>query len=673
MKKENYQDKRQAKGKKKGTLKEKYAYRDEQRKILFYCLRYEEPKGFSQGYYKDNKWIPNLKGIRRILYRLPELIKGKDPVFLVEGERDTDNLREKFNLTATCNSMGAGKWKVQEKEYNRFLKDRELFIVPDNDLLDIEKNKIEAKHLVGEKHLIQVARSLENIVKSFKVFRLPGANDFSDWLEIKGNTEEKFLMLMSEAQEWKDIRKETISNIKKLEKEIKERKDKEQSTRANTNLKSQEPELEAVDQKKIKHDQWTLIPGLIHLVQDGNRIKYLLKNKGGYLYIKKRLIEDHYSDKGEITERIIYTPDQTLPIGFSTSEVLNLQGKVDFADLLAEVMDYIEQRLEMPDESGYLILALWIFHTYLIEQFKTTPIVYVTGVKETGKGRLGEILAELCFRGQVLTTPTEASIFREAHYFKPALIVDEVKLWGFGANEPVASLVNNRYKRGVYVTRIAMDKKGEKQVEHYDVFGATAITTKESIEPSLKSRCIVFTMQRNLKPEVERPLDYEKAQILRNKLTIFRAKFIGKELPAYEQIARGRLNEILLPLYQILISVKPAWKPEFKEIIKSLRGQKKVEESLTLEYDILQVIIDRLGGQIMDLCILTQKIAEAINKDIGEKAKPISDRAIAFRCNRLGFEIWRGAAGKRGFRIKRELLKSLTDQYEIEYQEKPVK
>lgn len=223
MKKEEYQNK-QVPPNKKGTLEEKYAYRDEEGKILFYCLRYANPKGFSQGYYKKGKWISNLKGIRRVLYRLPELIKGKDPVILAEGEKDTDAIG-KYDLTATCSPMGAGKWKIQEKEYNPFLKDREVVIIPDNDLLGIEKDKIEPKHLEGEKHLIQVATSLKGIAKKTKVLRLPEAKDFSDWIEIQGNTEEKFLMLMSEAQEWEHIREWTIKDVEHLEFDIRKRKE----------------------------------------------------------------------------------------------------------------------------------------------------------------------------------------------------------------------------------------------------------------------------------------------------------------------------------------------------------------------------------------------------------------------------------------------------------------
>ncbi len=222
----DYQEKRKEKNPLKRKISNIYDYRDEKGKLLFQCVRFD-PKGFSQRR-PDGKggYIWNLKGIRRILYRLPKLKSGKDPIFISEGEKDVDNLRE-WNLTATCNPMGALKWKIHEKEYNPFLKDREIIIIPDNDLLNVQADLITEKHLVGEKHLIQVATSLVGIPKSIRILRLPDAKDFSDWKEKdKNNTEEKFLMLVAEAPDWKEIEEETVENINKLEEELRRREKK---------------------------------------------------------------------------------------------------------------------------------------------------------------------------------------------------------------------------------------------------------------------------------------------------------------------------------------------------------------------------------------------------------------------------------------------------------------
>ncbi len=658
MKKGSYQKSKS----KYGKIVKIYDYKGIDGKLEYQAVRLE-PKGFYQRrpynkklddklgntiknkiiYNKKGKrigklpWVNSLIGIKPILYKLPELLADtKKPILICEGEKDCDNL-SKLGYISTTNPMGCLKWRAS---YNQYLAGRDIILIPDYD---------PEEKLIGDEHMQRIGNSLIGIAKSIKLLKPKDSkgkrvSDISVYLASNPDPKE-LNQLIQKASDFEPTKLPYIPESKGKK----------------------------IDQEKIKHKHKTLIDGLIHLTADGEIIKYLLKDEKGKLYTKKEIIQDFYFEDGSLDKRIIYTPKQNLPIGFTTPKVLDLQGKVDFGKLLEEVIDYIRQRLELPEIPLYLVLALWTFHTYLIDKFNTTPILYVTGVKETGKGRLGEILRELAFRGQVLTTPTEASIFREAHYFRPALIVDEVKLWGFEANEPVASLVNNRYKRGISVTRIAMDKQGEDQVEHYDVFGPTVITTIESIKPALRSRCIEFIMQKNQNPDVERPLDYEKAQELRNKLTYFRAKFIDKDLPPYEQIARGRLNEILLPLYQVLMLIKPDWQKGFKGIVKTLKTKKQTEEALSLEADIVQVIIDELEGRIGDLCILTKKIAELINKDIGEKEKGISDRAIAFRCKRLGFERWQeSGTRKRGFKIKRALIKNLADKYEIDYLEKPI-
>src|SRR4030095_16983762 len=68
-----------------------YDYTDEAGKLLFQCVRYQ-PKDFRQRQ-PDGKggWIWNLEGVRRVLYRLPEVLKSKT-VCVAEGEKDCDNL-----------------------------------------------------------------------------------------------------------------------------------------------------------------------------------------------------------------------------------------------------------------------------------------------------------------------------------------------------------------------------------------------------------------------------------------------------------------------------------------------------------------------------------------------------------------------------------------------------
>jgi predicted P-loop ATPase len=150
-----------------------YPYHDESGTHLFDVVRFD-PKGFAQRH-ADGKW--SMDGVRRVLYRLPEVLKATD-VLVVEGEKDVDNLRE-IGLTATCNPGGAGKWR---DEYSAFLSGRNVTIIPDNDD-------------VGRKHAESVAASLHGRAATVRVLRLDQGKDVSDWLAAGGNVEQLRAMI----------------------------------------------------------------------------------------------------------------------------------------------------------------------------------------------------------------------------------------------------------------------------------------------------------------------------------------------------------------------------------------------------------------------------------------------------------------------------------------------
>jgi len=166
-----------------------YDYRDEDGKLLFQAIRYT-PKGFSQRRPDGaGGWIYNLKDVRRVLYRLRELLAAdlSALVFLVEGEKDVDRLRA-GGLVATCSPMGAGKWR---DEYAKSLAGRKVVIIPDNDQAGRDHAQAEAKSLSG------VAES----VKMLMLSGLPEKGDVSDWLRM-GGTIETLRAMAEAAPEW---------------------------------------------------------------------------------------------------------------------------------------------------------------------------------------------------------------------------------------------------------------------------------------------------------------------------------------------------------------------------------------------------------------------------------------------------------------------------------------
>jgi putative DNA primase/helicase len=161
-----------------------YDYVDERGNVLHQTVRYE-PKNFKQRRPdpdRHGEWIWNLQGVRRVLYRLPEVLAAPI-VLIVEGEKDADAAAG-MGFAATCNPMGAGKWR---DEYSETLRDKTVIIIPDND---------EA----GREHAGKVTRSLQGVALSVKILTLPVGKDLYDWIS-KGGTQEELTALIEAASE----------------------------------------------------------------------------------------------------------------------------------------------------------------------------------------------------------------------------------------------------------------------------------------------------------------------------------------------------------------------------------------------------------------------------------------------------------------------------------------
>jgi len=109
-------------------------------------------------------WTWGLGGVRRVPYRLPEIISARF-VLIVEGEKDADTARG-LGIVATSSKH----WRP---EFAEFLRGKEVAIIADADP-------------PGRKTADEVAGSLVGKVSSLRCFELPGAKDLSDWTEAGG-------------------------------------------------------------------------------------------------------------------------------------------------------------------------------------------------------------------------------------------------------------------------------------------------------------------------------------------------------------------------------------------------------------------------------------------------------------------------------------------------------
>ncbi len=199
-----------------------YKYKDESGKVLFEKVRFKG-KNFSQRrivngatvwglekgvYYETfpgsnsysmkerNTNKKRFESVEPVLYNLPGIIeatKNGQLIFVVEGEKDADNLI-KIGLTATTNFDGASKSAQRQKwldNYTKYFKDAGVILLPDND------NS-------GKLHMKFIAQNLSSITDDIKIINLLGLEikeDVSDWLSYGGN-KEKLLDLVESAEKY---------------------------------------------------------------------------------------------------------------------------------------------------------------------------------------------------------------------------------------------------------------------------------------------------------------------------------------------------------------------------------------------------------------------------------------------------------------------------------------
>jgi hypothetical protein len=148
-----------------------YTYVDEHGKARFHVHRFP-PKDFRQQNARTGAW--NLNGVRRVLYRLPQVIeaaKRGDIVYIVDGEKDVESA-EAVGAVATCCPGGMDKWR---DEYSKWLRGARVLIVWDRDGPHNDWK--------GQRAAPKVAESLKRAgVKSVRFRRARDGKDLTDHL-----------------------------------------------------------------------------------------------------------------------------------------------------------------------------------------------------------------------------------------------------------------------------------------------------------------------------------------------------------------------------------------------------------------------------------------------------------------------------------------------------------
>jgi Protein of unknown function (DUF3631) len=438
-----------------------FPYQDENGNVLFVVERRETPilnggkpdKKIKQKRADPDhpgKWLWNVEGVRVVPYCLPQLIEAladDHPVLIVEGEPKVDLLWS-WNVAATCNAGGAGKWKP---EHAAFLRGADVVLVPDHD---------EA----GWKHIQTVGASLVGVAKRIRVLVLPNAkpkDDVIDWAKA-GGTREQLDALIEQAQEWKPQTEEA------------------------------EQEAEQTEEEKAKAK--ALEDQLLDALAKAEGLDYARRRKEAAkeLEVSTRDIDTEVNRRREDA--------QVAPL-YGHWIVEPWPEPVEGDSLLRDIIKRIKRHVIISDD-GALTIALWIMLSWVHDEIAThSPILDITSAEpESGKSTTMSLVAFLMPKCIASVEASEAAIYRAIKRWSPSFCFDEFdSILADDDKAALRSVINSGHTRGQGVLRCIGD---DKVPELFPTFAPKAIgMVGRKLPPATLSRCIFVELRRRKRDE----------------------------------------------------------------------------------------------------------------------------------------------------------------------------
>jgi len=367
------------------------------------------------------------------------------------------------------------------------------------------------------------------------------------------------------------------------------------------------------------------------LVKDGDDIKltYEFRDPAGETRRPPRADQCPWVDEGS-----------RLPRGEKAIEHYSRyqRGEVSRVDesLFAALVEWHRGISDLATDAHYQMLAAWDLQTYRQEVLDQSPIIWFYGLAEKGKTRTGKGMTYVAYRGIYTDCLREASLIRWSAWFSPSIFLDVRDLWRKALNERADDFLLGRFERGRRIPRVK--EQGRDEIEgmaYYGSFGPTVFATNKDLGDELKSRSVEILMPESIK-DFEETVTYEAALPLREMLTAYRARHLGKPLPSVPKAVRGRFGDITRPLIQVLHDIRPGLENDLVGLLRDLQKARDIGQSETPEGQFLKTLIDHKDQWERDGYISLKEVTAAYNEGLPER-QWVREQTTRSYATKLGF------------------------------------
>lgn len=601
----------------------------------------------------------------------PILNNPSTPLYITEGEKKALKATQEgfycIGLSGLWNWSNGNKELIPDFDLIT-LKERIVYIVPDNDYKTANKNgyKKNLKKAVNEfAEKLKARKAIVSIVE-LPEGELKGLDDY-----LCNHTIEEFKRLpvtevKSLSERITEARQEDIQNliseITNIESEIEQSLYIQKlSKKLGVSKRAIQKDIKTIEENESKTSETQTVisanfQGLVDLVVDDNdNVAYLIKDSNKL----------QVATVWKVNKTLHIPPNrENIPFQLSrASEVIKHYQLNNNQKLFEDIIAYLKRFSYLSDRQWILITS-YVFLTYIQNHpdIHYLPIILLYAVPERGKTRTGKAIIYISFRGIHLVDLREANLFRFSQNLGATLFFDIMNLWKKAEKNGAEDILLLRCEKGAKATRVIYPEKGAfEDTRYYDVYGATVIATNEPIHKILDTRCIFITMP-NKPQDYENPIP-EKAQELKERLTAERARIMNAPLPNIETIQglNGRLWDISKPLLQVCKMVYPDGFNNLVDALLEIAGQRIENKKASIEGQIISILYELSPDNISEWTLKTSDVLEKLNETRPERWK-ISSQYFGKKLNAMGLQT-KIIMGYSKIQLNKEDFKTLLIQY----------
>lgn len=308
-------------------------------------------------------------------------------------------------------------------------------------------------------------------------------------------------------------------------------------------------------------------------------------------------------------------------------------------ELLQDITELLKQHIELQNEGEYLLLALWIFGTYLHNIFNTFPYLFAYGSKGSGKSKLLYTVSYLAFNGQMLAKPSSSNIFRLINNCASTLAIDEIDLSDLkdDNSKDLHSILLSGYKADAKVPRSS--EKNLNEIQFYSIYSPKLLAGSKELADMVRDRSIELVM---VKSRRSFPILQDNVihRDLRNKLYCWALENWMVVKDYYEKYETdmtfiGRERELWYPILALAEAFD--MKDTVLELAKNKTQTHRTDESIESEERKIIRTLDKIvkgDGWFLLKDIKTAFIEDLI--DLDENTDWVKERYVSRLLKKLG-------------------------------------